>query len=71
MIYYLSLFILRLINLIYCRATVLGRDHIPAKGGYILACNHISNLDPFIIGVTTLRPLNFMAKDELFSNKLS
>jgi len=71
MIYYLSLFVLRLINLIYCRATVLGKERIPARGGYILACNHISNLDPFIMGVTTLRPLNFMAKEELFGNALS
>jgi len=70
MIYYISLFVLRMINRIYCRSTVIGKEHIPAKGGYILACNHISNLDPFIIGVTTLRQLNFMAKEEMFRSKI-
>jgi 1-acyl-sn-glycerol-3-phosphate acyltransferase len=68
-VYYLSLLVLRTIDLCYCRSKVIGADNIPAKGGCILACNHISNLDPFIIGTTTWRFLNFMAKEELFRNK--
>jgi len=38
-------------------------------GGCILACNHRSNLDPLIMGATTLRPLTFMAKEELFQSR--
>ena len=39
---------------------------MPRKGAYILACNHISNLDPVVIGISTPRRLHFMAKAELF-----
>lgn len=43
---------------------------MPKKGAYILACNHISNLDPPIMGISTPRRLHFMAKIELFKNPL-
>jgi len=68
-VYYLSLLVLRTIDLVYCRSKVTGKENIPSRGGCILACNHISNLDPVILGTTTWRYLNFMAKEELFRNK--
>ncbi len=49
---------------------VEGRNNIPARGGFILASNHASNLDPLILGVAASRELNFMAKDALFKNPL-
>lgn len=70
-IYYISLLVVRTIALIYGRPKVYGHEYIPHRGGCILVCNHISNLDPFIIGVTTWRFLNFMAKEELFKGKLA
>lgn len=44
-----------------------GRNFIPKKGGFILAANHVSYLDPIVLGVACPRSLNFMAKDTLFS----
>ena len=44
---------------------------MPAQGGFILAANHISNLDPIAVGVASPYPLNFMVKEELFANRLS
>lgn len=44
--------------------------NIPLKGGFILASNHISNLDPPILGISTRRRLHFMAKIELFKHPL-
>ncbi len=42
---------------------------MPAKGkGFILVSNHVSNLDPFVLGAACREELNFMAKDELFKN---
>ncbi|MEH7441717.1 lysophospholipid acyltransferase family protein [Bacillus sp. JJ1122] len=49
------------------RIEVIGKENIPSDGGVLLCANHISNLDPLIVGITTKRPVHFMAKDELFS----
>jgi 1-acyl-sn-glycerol-3-phosphate acyltransferase len=40
------------------------------SGGVILAANHRSFLDPFIIGCCLRRPIYFVAKQELFANRL-
>ncbi len=45
-----------------------GKENLPAEGGYVLAANHISNLDPWPLGLP-LWPksfLRFMAKSELY-----
>src|SRR3954462_10360015 len=44
----------------------IGREHIPAEGPVILASNHRSFLDPFVIAVMVRRPIYFVAKKELF-----
>lgn len=49
---------------------VIGRENIPKTGGVILALNHRSNWDVVIAGLSCPRPLNFMAKKELFENKM-
>jgi 1-acyl-sn-glycerol-3-phosphate acyltransferase len=45
-----------------------GRENLPASGGYVLACNHLSNLDPWPVGLPLWprRWLRFMAKAELY-----
>jgi 1-acyl-sn-glycerol-3-phosphate acyltransferase len=45
-----------------------GAENLPAKGGYVLAANHISNLDPWPLGLPLWprRFLRFMAKSELY-----
>jgi 1-acyl-sn-glycerol-3-phosphate acyltransferase len=53
------------------RPEVAGRQNIPDKGGFILACNHVSNLDPVVIGVVSPYRLNYMVKEELFSGQLA
>ena len=55
--------------LIYFRVRRLGREHVP-PGGVILASNHRSFLDPFVIGCCVRRPIFFVAKRELFRNPL-
>ena len=51
---------------IYFRLSRTGRQHIPVKGGVLLASNHRSFLDPFAIGCCLRRPIFFVAKQELF-----
>ena len=45
---------------------VVGRENIPAKGGFILAGNHVSYLDPPAVGSGCLRSVHFMARHDLF-----
>ena len=53
--------------LVYLRMERLGREHIPAEGPVILASNHRSFFDPFVIGTMTRRPVYYVAKKELFT----
>src|SRR4051794_18620604 len=55
--------------LLYFRVTRIGREHVPAEGGVILAANHRSFLDPFIVGICVRRPVYFVAKRELFDKR--
>jgi 1-acyl-sn-glycerol-3-phosphate acyltransferase len=50
-----------------------GTENLPADGGYVLAAGHVSNLDPWALGlrVWPRRYLRFMAKSELFWFPLS
>ena len=50
---------------------VRGKENIP-DGAAIVSCNHTSLLDPVILGIAfgARHPLRFMAKKELFNNKL-
>jgi 1-acyl-sn-glycerol-3-phosphate acyltransferase len=51
---------------VYFRLAGIGREHIPARGPALLASNHRSFLDPFVIGALTTRPVYYVAKRELF-----
>jgi 1-acyl-sn-glycerol-3-phosphate acyltransferase len=54
---------------LWFRVSRIGREHVPRKGGVILAANHRSFLDPFIIGCCVRRPVYFVAKRELFEKR--
>ena len=58
---------LRLIWKLYFRWEVYGKDNLPATGGALLAANHVSYLDPSLMGCAVDRHVHFMAKKELFS----
>ena len=54
---------------IYFRMERIGREHIPSRGPVIIAANHRSFLDPFVIGTMARRPMYYVAKQELFRNR--
>ncbi len=58
--------------LVWLRLSRTGREHLRGiKGGLIVASNHRSFLDPFVIGATLpwRRPMQYVAKVELFERR--
>ncbi len=57
--------------LVYFRIARMGREHARVKGGLIVAANHRSFLDPFVIGACLpwRRPMSYVAKVELFERR--
>jgi len=43
-----------------------GREKVPRTGGALMLSNHQSNLDPVLIGLTSVRRLNYVARKSLF-----
>jgi 1-acyl-sn-glycerol-3-phosphate acyltransferase len=48
------------------RANATGAENIPSTGPLIVACNHVSYLDPPFMGCFCPRRISYMAKKELF-----
>lgn len=69
MIYWLTCFFLRIFFRLFSGYKAYGMENIPKRGSFILASNHVSFLDPLVIGSFVKRDLNYIAKKELFGNK--
>ncbi len=70
MMYVSFRFLFWLISLFYLPMKVMGRENIQKRGGFILAGNHVSYLDPIIFGIACPRSLNYMARDTLFKSHI-
>lgn len=70
MLYSFAIALVKFVMFFVFRIKKTGIENVPKEGGVILAINHKSDLDPVMIGITSPRKLNFMAKAELFKNKL-
>ncbi|HEY7730000.1 MAG TPA: lysophospholipid acyltransferase family protein [Gaiellaceae bacterium] len=53
------------------RIEVRGAERVPVSGALIVAANHESLVDPFVLGTAIPRTLHFVAKEELWSTALS
>lgn len=51
---------------LFYKIEIIGRENIPKDRKVILAANHISYFDPFLVFMSTWKPVAFMAKKELF-----
>ena len=63
--------IYRLYYRLYHRGRVFNRDRLADDGGVILAANHVSFLDPPLLGAACRREAFYMARDTLFRNPLA
>ncbi len=70
-LYLLARLIVQPACLIWLRLARHGREHARIRGPLIVAANHRSFLDPFVIGVTLpwRRPMHYVAKVELFEKR--
>lgn len=66
MLYFSFRSLLRFLYTIFFRYRVIGAENIPKTGPAIICSNHISNLDPPLVGCAATRIVHFMAKEELF-----
>jgi CMP/dCMP kinase len=54
----------------FLKFRIEGLDHVPRSGPLIAACNHISFWDPPLVGSNFPRVMHFVAKAELFENRV-
>ena len=65
-VYELTRLITSLYAYTFLRARAIGTENVPGKGAVILAPNHFSFMDHFLIGCYIRRKVRFMAKSQLF-----
>ena len=68
MIYWIAFYLQKVFYVVYLSLKSYHREKIPKQGGYIIASNHLSNLDPMLVGIASGRHLSFVAKKSLFKN---
>ena len=70
MIYWIGYAFWVLLGILFYPITVYGFQNLPRDTAYILASNHLSNMDPMLIGLCCRRRISYLAKEELFENKI-
>ncbi len=70
MFYYVVRTICLVLFKILFRYRIHGKKNLPEHGAFIIASNHMSFLDPPAIGILTHRKVNFMARQDLFKNRI-
>lgn len=71
MLYNVLRFIINIILRIVYKIEVVGNNHVEDNKAYIIAANHMNNLDPLLVIITFCkRKIHYIAKKELFDNKI-
>jgi 1-acyl-sn-glycerol-3-phosphate acyltransferase len=72
-LYYVSWVVARSVFYVLFGLRLEGKKHVPKSGGFIVASNHQSLLDPIIVGIAVgpRRQLHYMARKTLFFPPLS
>jgi len=69
-LYWLAYHLFRLLSFVFFPLRVIGRENVPRQGHFVFASNHLSNLDPMLLGLCVPFRISYMAKDSLFKNKV-
>jgi 1-acyl-sn-glycerol-3-phosphate acyltransferase len=70
-VYGLCHYVLRVMFDMFFRGEVVGAENVPRRGGFVLAANHASFLDPPMIGVHISRQLAFFARKTLWKRGIA
>ncbi len=62
---------MRILLLLLTDCRVRGRENVPGKGPLLVVANHLSMVDPPLLGASISRKTIFMAKEELFRSRLT
>lgn len=54
----------------YGRVKIIHKERIKQDGRQVIVCNHLSKIDPFIVGKQFHKLIYILAKEEWFKNKL-
>jgi 1-acyl-sn-glycerol-3-phosphate acyltransferase len=71
MLYWLTIYFLRLLFFLFTRFTARGRDNIPRNQPFLLVSNHISHFDPPVFSAACARAIDWMGSEILFKGKIS
>lgn len=66
--YWSTYFLAHCLKFPFFRLKVTGGENVPKHGGFIFASNHLSYLDPFILGMASPRRMQYIARESLFTN---
>jgi len=53
----------------FYRIRIIGRDNIPAKGGALFVCNHVSFADALLLIASTDRPVRFLMFKDIYEKR--
>jgi 1-acyl-sn-glycerol-3-phosphate acyltransferase len=59
-------FVARCIRFCTLRAGILRPEAAERAGGYVLACSHLSHIEPFIVGALIQRQVDWMSRIEFY-----
>jgi 1-acyl-sn-glycerol-3-phosphate acyltransferase len=65
-VYHAAKFLVRFVFGCVARIQIIGRENANRAGGFLLASNHISHFDPFLIGLRVGRKIDWMTMAEFF-----
>ncbi|HEX7571343.1 MAG TPA: MFS transporter, partial [Verrucomicrobiae bacterium] len=51
------------------RIRIVGRDHVPDKGGALFVCNHVSYVDALLLIAATDRPIRFLMFKDIYEKR--
>jgi 1-acyl-sn-glycerol-3-phosphate acyltransferase len=69
-LYWIAYHFLQALSFFFFPLKVVGKESIPRESHFLYASNHLSNLDPILLGLTVPFRISYMAKEELFKNKV-
>lgn len=70
MVYFIAKWLITPFALVLMRAKISGWRNLFRNGPMIIVSNHIVAMDPVLLGIVCPRTIRFMAKSELFQNRM-